>query len=350
MTRRLAAGAALALAIGTGTVAATPATAAPAPTYGFVLVSRGAPIASGTFPSSTVVSTVSPGKYKVTFPGIAGPSRGVVHVTALNDAPHWCQADSWSLAGADVTAVVDCYTLGGAADNSGFALTYASASSTAWVPAGARFGYLFAKPSGALIETFNSTGATNIVTPLTVGQWSVGMPGLNTPGPMDGGIQVTAADPTIPAHCSVAKLSSVSAQHFTVACFGATGVPVDVPFTATYQYQAPLLAAFRPPTFFGYLLNLPPLGPAGTNYNPFLGPTANFVTPVATGITQTTFPALGKTPDSIQATPFTRLSAFCALQAPWTHPSPSTVANLACWDDAGNNIDVGLFITDNTNA
>jgi hypothetical protein len=50
---------------------------------------------------------------------------------------------------------------------------------------------------------------------------------------------------------------------------------VDVPFTATYQYQVPLLAAFGPPKVFGYLLNLPPLGPAGTNYNPLLGPTAN---------------------------------------------------------------------------
>jgi hypothetical protein len=171
-------------------------------------------------------------------------------------------------------------------------------------------------------ESHNSSSA-NTVTPLTVGRWIVGMPGLSTPGPRDGGIQVTAADPAIPAHCSVAKLSSISGQHFTVACFDATGVPVDVPFTATYQYQAPLLAAFHPPTVFGYLLNLPPVGPAGTNYNPFLGPTANFVTPVATGVSQITFPALGKIPDSIQATPFTGHSAFCALQAPWTHPRPS---------------------------
>jgi hypothetical protein len=38
------------------------------------------------------------------------------------------------------------------------------------------------------------------------------------------------------------------------------------------------------------------------------------------------------------------------LQAPWTHPSPNTVARLACWDDTGTNINIGFFITDNAHA
>src|SRR3954468_21705821 len=62
--------------------------------------SAGAVVPTGTWPAPSSVIPLAPGRYQLKFPGQGAPG-GVVHVTAINTAPHWCQAENWFQSGTD---------------------------------------------------------------------------------------------------------------------------------------------------------------------------------------------------------------------------------------------------------
>ena len=96
-------------ATGTVALAATPAQAALPDAVGFVLW-NGSVVPSGTLPAGTTVA--GGGVKTITFPGLAA-SGGVVHVTAVDDGAHWCQALKWFPAGVDEIVDVACFGTGG---------------------------------------------------------------------------------------------------------------------------------------------------------------------------------------------------------------------------------------------
>jgi len=342
--RRLVAGlATAALTLPLAAVTSNPAAAAQPDKFAFVLYNGGV-VASGTYPSSTTVGVTGTGQYKITFPG-AEIGGGVVHVTAIDPNPHWCQVNGFSAVGSDQVVTISCYKVGGAPDFTAFSLIFSSSSG----PGVGAFGYVNALPSGALVSQYNAAGLGNTVAHTGLGQWTVKFPGLGTPGPMDGGLQATAVSPpTVPARCKVLNWnSSTGGQVAQVTCFDATGAPADSQFTLTYQYQRSLYGASIPPKYYGYLWNKPAVGPPSTNWNSILGAGANTVTPGTLSLV--TFPKIGATPDDIQVTAFGQGSDFCGMNFPWTHSGFDTVVHdVNCFTNAGAPSTAGSLISDNS--
>jgi len=313
--------------------------------FAFVLYNGGV-VGSGTTPAGTSVAVVGTGRYKVTFPGAAA-AGGVVHVTAINSTPHWCQVNGFSSVGFDQVVSISCYRVGGAPDFTGFSVLFSSSSGPA--SAVGAFGYVNSMPSGALVSQYNSVVLGNTVTHIALGQWTVKFPGLSTPGPIDGSLQATAVSPpTVPARCKVLGWSSGSGGQFAqVNCFNAGGAPADTQFTLTYQYQRSLYGGVVPPKYFGYLWNKPVGGPASTNYNSILGPGANTLSPGTLSLV--TFPKLAMLPDDIQVTGYGPGSDFCGLNNPWTHVGADTVVrDVNCFTNAGAPSAAGFLVSDNS--
>jgi hypothetical protein len=336
-------------AAGTAAIGTAPAQAAAPDAVGFVLWNGAAVVPSGTFPPATVVVPGPPGRYRVFLPGTAAKG-GVVHVTAVNPDAHWCQVDGWGTSGADQVVGVSCYRPGGVLDPSGFAAIFESSSATVIPPPG-RFGYADVDPSGVVISEYNSAGAVNSVAHGAVGRYLVRMPGLDTPGPVDGSIQATAVSPNVGARCKVARWASspLGGQRIAVNCFDAAGAPMDTRFTISYQYQRSLYAAAMPPRFFGYLWNAPPVGPASTNFDSITGPGTVTLLPAGVGLSLVTFPRLAGLPDTVQVTAAGPGSEFCGLLTTWAHIGPDTVVrDVNCFTNAGVRVDAGFLVSANS--
>lgn len=325
---------------------AAPARAAVPDQFAFVLYTGGV-VSSGTTPAATTVSSSPTGLYKVVFPGAAAKG-GVVHVTAINPKPHWCQVNSFGPSGSDEIVALSCYQVGGAPDYSSFSAIFDSSSGSSSI-AGA-FGYVDALPTGALVSQYNSAGAANNVTHSATGQWLANFPALSTPGDIAGSWQATAVDKAAaPARCKVTSwTSAASGQTATINCYSSTGAPLDTEFTLTYQYLRSLYGAVAPPKYFGYLWNAPTGGPAATNFNSVLGAGANTLS-ISGALAVVTFPQLAVTPDDIQVTGSGQSSDFCLLDQPWLHPTPDTVAkDVTCYTSAGAPSSSGFLISDNS--
>jgi len=313
--------------------------------FGFVLWNGGAVDPTGTTPPGTSVGVGGVGQYKIDFVGAAAKG-GVLHVTAINPAPHWCQVNSFGPSGPDEIATISCYQVGGALDYTDFSAVFGS--STGPIGPGA-FGYVNALPGGSLVSQYNSSGAGNSVAHVSTGVWQVKFPGLSTPGPIDGSLQATAISPvTVPARCKIFNWSSSpSGQFAQVNCYDPTGAPFDTQFDLTYQYQRALWGGYGPPKYFGYLWNQPVGGPASTNYNNPLGPGANSMSPGP--LASVKFYSLAVLPDDLQVTAAGQGSDFCGLDKPWQHFGSDTVAqNVNCFTNAGAPIGSGFLISDNS--
>jgi len=333
--------------------AAGPAQAAVPDGHGFVLWNGATTVPGSTWPAATTVTPGGGGLYRIIFPGQAARG-GVVHVTAVNPGPVWCQPIRWGPSGLDELVYVRCYQPGGSTVNTPFSAVFASSSPPDGIPG--RYGYVHSNPVGTILSQYNSSLAANSVVPLgPLGQYHVRLPALGTPTTTDGSIQVTAADPNTGAHCEVARWSSSPAgQDVIVFCVDGTGMPFNTFFTLTYQYQRALWGSISPPRFFGYVWNMPPLpvpnlGPPSTNFNSQVGPGMNAVASSGPGLTLAAFRVLAQRPDNVQATPFGRAGEFCNLQAPWTYSGANVlVRNVACYTPAGARVDTGSFTTYNS--
>lgn len=318
--------------------------------FGFVLWNGSAVDPSGTTPAGTAVSVGGPGQYKILFPGQAAPG-GVVHVTAINSIPHFCEVNALNVATPDEIVTISCFKAGGAPDYTGFSLIFSSSSGPLSTPGGS-FGYVDSLPSGALVSQYNSASLANVVTHTGIGAWTVKFPGLATPGPIDGSLQATAVVPpssTAPAtRCKVANWSSSpSGQVAQINCYNAGGGLFDSEFMLTYQYQRSLYGAAIPPKYFGYLWNQPIGGPPSTNFNSILGPGANTISPGP--LATVTFPSLAVLPDDIQVTAAGPGNEFCGLSNPWVHSGADTIVrDVNCFSNTGSPVAPGFLISDNS--
>jgi hypothetical protein len=320
-----------------------PAVAAVPDRVGFVLW-NGVVVASGTSPAGTSVVPLGVGRYQVKFVG-QGIAGGVVHVTAINASPHWCQVESFAPSGPDEIVVIRCYRPGGALDNSAFTAIFFEASGPgAFGP----YGYVDAKPLGSFFTQYNSVGAVNTVTRLTTGLYNVKFPGLATSGPRDGSLQATAVNAVTGAHCVIVGwASNTSGQNVGVNCFDSFGASLDTQFELTFQYKQSLYGSIAPPKYFGYIWWAPGAGPATTNYNSQVG--ANVPSPAGTGLVTIKFPQLAQLPDTVQVTATGSAPNFCSLNSIWAHVTPDTVVrDVFCFTVNGTPVNNGFTASDNS--
>ncbi|GAA0583025.1 hypothetical protein HPO96_08965 [Kribbella sandramycini] len=332
------------------TVAQTAADAAVPDRKGWVLWNQtaGAVVPTGTWPAPSTVTPTGVGQYQVKLAGQAAPG-GVVHVTAIHNAPHWCQAVNWFPSGADEIVNIRCYRAGGALDVTSFAAFFVSASGG---PAPGPYGYVDSQPNGALVSQYNSTGAPNTSTPMGVGAYQVKFPGLVAGGTLDGSLQATAVNPQQGARCKIRNwVSSGAGQTVNVLCWNAAGAPLNTRFTLTYQYKVSLYGAAIPPKYYGYFLNLPPVGPASTNLNSVMGLGANTLMPAGLGLSLITFPRIAYTPNTVQVTAHGSNSHFCGLNTFWTNSTSGPdlyVRDVNCFTNAGAPVDTGFTVSANS--
>jgi hypothetical protein len=342
--------AALLATVGGVVVAGSPAAAALPDAHGFVLWSGAATVPSGTWPAGTSVAGGPAGVYTIRFPGQAAKG-GVVHVTAINSGPRFCQAVKWGPSGLDEIVVVLCSQPGGALVPTAFTAVFSSSSGPAG-PINGEFGYVdWNDPTGVMNDQYNSVGAVNSVTPLGGGLYEVKLPGLSTAGFIDGSLQVTAVSST-PARCKIRNWTSGPAgQVAYVACFTSTGAPFKTRFTLTYQYNQSLWGPGWPPRYFGYLWFRPPVGPPTTNFNSQAGFGVNTLMGAGLGLSLVTFPRLSGLPDTVQVTASGGSSEFCNLLYPWAHLGADTVVrDVACYNSGGARVNTGFTVSANSAA
>lgn len=321
---------------------AEPARALVPDRFGFTLFSGG--VVTEQFPAATTVTSAGPpGRWIVRFPGQA-VAGGVVHVTAVHNAigappGRWCQADAWGPSGVDEIVRVSCFAAGGALDPvPGFSVLFTRSSG---VFAGPGFyGNIDSTAAGGIISQYNSVGAANTVTHVGTGQYSVFFPALGTPGPNDGSVQVTAVNPATGARCKVAYwASSPNGQSLRIMCFNPAGALADNRFTASYQFRRSLYGPALPPGRFGYLWNVPALGPAPTVFGTGGSPTLVGGPPVWGA----TFPAIAAPPGTTQVTAYGANSNFCGLLVPWVAAGGNLLARIGCYTNAGVPVNTGFF-------
>ena len=302
-------------------------------------------VPTGTWPAGSTVTPIVVGRYQIKFAGQGAPN-GVVHITAINEAPHWCQAETWFQAGADEIAIVRCYRTPGVLDWTSFSASFVRASAG---PPHGPFGYVDANGTGGVISQFNSAGGINTANLLTTGQYHVRLPGVVTGGTFDGSVQVTAVNAGTGARCKVRSWSSgPGGQDIRVLCFDSAGVLLSTRFTLTYQYRVSLHGAAYPPKYFGYFLFQPPAGPPATNFNSVLGPNTNTSTPAGLGLRMVTFPRIAFTPNTVQVTAFGSNSNFCGLNTFWTNITPGPdliVRDVNCFTSAGAAVNTGFTVS-----
>lgn len=349
ITGRMAAVASVfAMAAGLAAAAAGPARAAVPDKWGFAYVNKpmvpGIPDPAhqaGSWPAAFKVHTTpgAVGRVLVTFPRVAS-KNGVVHVTAVNAGPVWCQAEKWAPSGLNEVVVVRCRKAGGAPVFSPFTVLYTTSTKGPF-PAGRAYGYVHFQPAAGIVASFSSVGAVNTVTPVSAGLWTVRMPGLGS-SVRAGNVQVTAVNPSLPAKCEIAAWSNTaSGQRFAVACFNGGSTPLKTGWTLSYQRGRSIFGG--QPKLFAYTVNNNPSiagpyapAPAPVNFNSLGG--INTIQRAGTGLSLVRFPRVGALPNTVLVSPFKIGPGFCNLLTLWaTLPASAgvTVRDVACYNSAG---------------
>jgi hypothetical protein len=334
---------------------ANPAQAAVPDHWGFAYVNKPAGPAgitdpahqAGSWPPGFFVKSApaSAKRVLVTFPRIAS-KNGVVHVTAVNDGPVWCEALGWGISGPNEVVGVRCYkALGGGtavAVFSPFTVTYTT-STKGTFPATSAYGYVRWQPGTGISAHFNSTGAPDTVTPGAVGVWTVRLHGLGSPV-QRGNVQVTAVNAAGPAKCEIQNWAWGSAgQAFLVRCFNAGATPLKTAWTLSYTNVRAITGT--QPKHYAYTFNNKPLLagpyaplPAGVNFNS-AGAT-NTITRAGAGLSLVTFPRQATLPNTVLVSPFGAGPGFCNLFTLWatppgSPPGPVLVRDVGCYTTNG---------------
>jgi hypothetical protein len=357
--KRVGALAAMALlGVGGATVAATPAQAAPPVYWGFAYLHDPAPL-PGTvmdpsrqwggwktaFPADfATVDHFGPGTYVVRFPHIGVPG-GVAHVTAvLGGAPAWCQLDKWYPRHGDEYVEVQCYRHGGVPDDTRFAIVFSEKSGPLPVPGG-EFAYVHADLTGTVLDSYNSTGAVNVVSAGGGGFYKVLLPGVTVPNVFAGNIQVTAAEPGLPRRCKVADIAVGGTDVYAyVSCVDELSLPADSTFTLSYHRERSVFGELAPPRRFGYVLSGAFAPPPGTDFNSVGA--GNSVTPSGPGQYFVVFKQLGVRETHTEVTAVGGNPDYCALQDVWRNiGGDGVVRNVICFDATGSQADNQAFVT-----
>jgi hypothetical protein len=288
------------------------------------------------------------GQVFVLFPRLAS-KNGVVHVTAVNQGPIWCQAQRWAPVGVNEVVAVRCFKAGGAPVFSPFTVLYTSSSKGPFPP-GRAYGYVHLQPPSGIVASFNSSGAANTVTPGPTGVWLVRLPGLGSAGHA-GNVQVTAADPSGAAKCEIAAwASSAARQQFIVRCFNGAATPLKTGWSLSYQRGRSIFGG--QPKLFAYTINNQPANPGPYSPAP---PPVNFnslggVNTIQNGgpFALVQFPRVGVFQNTVQVSAFKNTAGFCNLNTLWATNASSAgviVRDVVCWTPAGQPKAGGSLVT-----
>jgi hypothetical protein len=347
------------LTLGVAGTAAAPVSAAPPPdAWGFAYLHDPAP-APGTVMDPTrqwgswkttfpldfaTVDHVGPGNYLVRFPHI-GVRGGVAHVTAvIGNRPAWCALGKWFEKGGDEYVEVQCYRHGGVPEDTRFGIVFSAKTGPLVVPGGA-YAYTHVDASGALIDSYNSTGAANAAGAGGAGLYRVLLPGVGVPGRFAGNIQVTAAEPDRARRCKVADIAIQGADVLAyVACFDGLSAPANSSFTLSYHRERSVFGELAPPKLFGYVLSGVFAPPPGTNFNS--AGAVNTITPSGVGQTLVVFGRLGVRETHLAATAVGGGPDYCSLQDVWRNiGQDGVIRNVICFDATGAQANNASFVT-----
>jgi hypothetical protein len=336
-----------------GTLVATPAQVATPDRWGFAFMHTPIP-AAGTIMDTTrqwgswkagapllwaTVDPIAVGRYRVTFPQTASP--GVAHVTAVSNAPRWCQVAGNNSVGANQVLEVACFRTGGIPDWSQFTVMHSS-SSGPLAPASGDYAYVVTNPLGGVLQSYNSTGAANLVLHAGPGLYVVNLTGLGI-GLFDGNVQVTAQDPFTPRRCKITNWLSTTPDHrLLISCYDQAGMLTDTAFNLSWHRERAVFGGLQPPANFAYLWRIGLGGPSDFNSQGGV----NTVLPAGPGLELVEFPLVGHRQTHIQVTAFGGSTDYCGLQAVWQVVGTAVVArNVICFTGAGDLATNPYFVT-----
>jgi len=183
------------------------------------------------FSAVNTITRTGVGRYTVRLRDL-GAASGTVHVTAYGTSNHHCKVANWGPSGTTQLVNVRCFTRAGALVDTLYTLSYTNPAAF-----DRQMGYVWANQptSGSYVPSLsyqgNSSGATNRIDRLGIGNYRVRLPNL---GQSAGHVQVTAYGAGS-ERCKVGSWGPSGAeQQIRVYCNRPAGSRVDASFTLTY--------------------------------------------------------------------------------------------------------------------
>jgi len=292
------------------------------------------------------ISNLDVGRYEVRF-GQMATAGGNVQVTAYGSGARRCKVESWDPSGADERVLVRCFTPDGSPVNTNFTVSFQARTGLL----GSFGGYVWAdQPSTASYAPnsdyqWNSAGGAITAQRSSTGSYNVSFPNQNISG---GTVEVTAYG-TGSEYCKVVDWGSFSVD---VACFDASGAPVDAQFSLVFAAGIPNGTGSA---YYAWADQ-----PSASSYTPFttyqqgiLGGVGTIGTPATitrsdTGSYSVTFPQMGSgiASSNVQITAYGSGSEYCD-SAGWSdnNSDGSASASVACFSASGAPVDTTFAIT-----
>ena len=290
----------------------------------------------------------APGFYYVRFPHLASSGLGIVHVTAVDRAGHYCETMSTFDSGVDLIVRVACFKPGGAWDDSRFTVMFTLGSSGGYTAAPGGYGFVRYGTTGIVAQD-NSTGAANTAFPIGVGLYDVRLPGVAaTSAGYSGNLQATAIGPNAqPRRCKIFKTGTSGGTVIAyVYCVDQLGNPANTEFALSYHRQRSVVATY-PPKYFGYVWTADMAGPS--NYNNLYGFGANSFGPVIglPGYYSIKIPGVAQKETHAQVTAYGDDANYCNIASLWSG-SPDLILPVLCFDNTGATRPTNFFATANS--
>ncbi|MBL8141434.1 MAG: hypothetical protein JNM38_10020 [Acidobacteria bacterium] len=307
-----------------------PSTASVTPDLRFQYLSTGQPVR---------VQRTDVGRWSANFPATINNGYTTVQVSRFG-SPGYCSVSTWVDDLVDGTNVaVECYAPDGSPADGSFVLLYMTSTPAGGGlltpgPPGRGKAWTFSgsstAPTIASDYDFNSTGATNAISRIGMGQYRVEFPGLGTNA---GIVHVSAYDGT--AYCKAHSWGAVgTTQEVYVLCLDNAGGPVDNRFTVLFYREGRAAATSNT----GYARVMAPVSstssvyPAATPYAWNGRGGAAEIRRSAVGTYTVTFTSVVESPDggSVLVTPYGATQTRCKVSV-WAMPD----ATVVCHDPDG---------------
>jgi len=290
-----------------------------------------------------------PGRARVDFPGLGNELGGNVQVTAFASFGQRCQVEGWGPSGTTLQVWIRCNNVAGTPTNLPFTASYVRRAGTP----GQEGGYVWANQPSAAINVpytpsltyqWNSAGGDVSITHTGTGSYSVLFPNQNFFG---GTVEVTAYGAGTD-YCKVQNWGPASGgQQVNVRCFTTNGTPWDTLFTAKFTR-----GSLNNTGSFAYAWASDPSNP-----NEYTPSTTYQLVSLTSGCGQLTrgpvtikrsqtgkyavkfngFPTLSNFPSHVKVTAYGSGGQACRINS-WGG-STNTVADVSCFDAAGNAAD-----------
>lgn len=275
------------------------------------------------------------GRFYVAFPHLNNSTKGIPHVTAVDNAGHFCEVVRWFESGTWELVEVGCFKPGGIPDDAAFTVLWTISSGA--LPAGQGSHAYVQYGTGGIVQHYNSTGAAVTVVPSGTGIYEFRLSGVGLATELAGNLQATAIQPNAgPRRCKIYKVYASGADiNGYVICHDQNGIKTNSEFNLSYHRERAVIGSFAPPKYFGYVASPhPPAGPTNFNY-PGGGAVNGFgsIGPVGEYIVK--YPYLGLKETHAQVTANGLGSEYCNIRAPWLYSGSQADLYVTCFDNSG---------------